>query len=90
MPKTKRVMISLPQTLLNEVDGIVSSEKKNRSEFIREAMRLYILERKKKEIRKKMQAGYREMAQINLSLANEAVEVENEANRLLEEMVTGA
>ncbi len=90
MPETKRVMISLPNNLLQEVDGIVSSDKRNRSELIREAMRLYIRERKKDEIRQKMQKGYREMGQINLDLANEAIEAENEASRLAEEMVSGA
>lgn len=90
MPKTKRVMVSVPYNLLQEVDGIVSSEKRNRSEFIREAMRLYIRERKKNEIREKMQKGYKEMGKINLDLANEALEAENEANKIAEEMVSGA
>ncbi|UMZ74881.1 CopG family ribbon-helix-helix protein [Natranaerofaba carboxydovora] len=90
MPKTKRVMISVPNNLLQEVDGIVSSEKRNRSELIREAMRLYIRERKKDEIRQMMQKGYKEMGKINLDLANEAIEAENEASRLAEEMVSGA
>ncbi len=89
MPETKRVMISVPNNLLKEVDGIVSSEKRNRSEFIREAMRLYIRERNKNEIRQMMQKGYREMGKINLDLANEAIEVENEASKLAEEMVSG-
>lgn len=90
MPKTKRVMISVPNTLLQEVDGIVSTEKRNRSEFIREAMRLYIRERKKNEIRQRMQEGYKEMAKINLDLANEAIEAENEANKIAEDLVSGA
>ncbi|HCX78987.1 MAG TPA: CopG family transcriptional regulator, partial [Firmicutes bacterium] len=33
MAQTKRIMISLPNTLLQEVDGIVSKEKVNRSYF---------------------------------------------------------
>ena len=90
MPRTKRVMVSVPNNLLQEVDGIVSSEKRNRSELIREAMRFYIRERKKNEIRQMMQKGYKEMGKINLDLANEAIEAENEASRLAEEMVSGA
>jgi len=69
MAETKRIMISLPNSLLEEVDGIVSIEKKNRSEFIREAMKLYLRERKKIQIKEKMKSGYREMSQINLNLA---------------------
>lgn len=89
MARTKRIMISLPQTLLKEVDGVVEMEKRTRSEFIREAMKLYLQERKKKQIRERMQEGYMEMARLNLTLANEAIDAENEADRLAEEMVTG-
>lgn len=89
MPRTKRIMISLPHNLLQEVDGVVEMEKRTRSEFIREAMKLYLQERRKKQIRERMQEGYMEMARLNLDLANEAISAENEADRLAEEMVTG-
>lgn len=69
MAETKRIMISLPNSLLEEVDFIVSNEKKNRSEFIREAMKLYIREKRKVEVSENMKNGYKEMSQINSSLA---------------------
>ncbi len=69
MAESKRIMISLPESLLKEVDYIVSMEKTNRSEFIREAMKLYIREKNKIELREKMKKGYQEMASINLALA---------------------
>jgi CopG family transcriptional regulator / antitoxin EndoAI len=87
--ETKRIMISLPHNLLTEVDGIVAMEKRTRSEFIREAMRLYLYERKKRQIRDRMQKGYLEMAKLNLALSNEALYAENEAGRIAEEMVSG-
>ncbi len=89
LSKTERIMISLPEHLLREVDGIVSNEQCSRSEFVRKAMKLYIEERRKRELREKMQKGYQEMASINLELANEALEAENEANQLAEELVSG-
>lgn len=89
MSETKRIMISLPDNLLIEVDGIVASEKRTRSEFIREAMRLYLQERKKRQIRETMQKGYMEMARLNLNLANEALEAENEAGLIAEQLVSG-
>ncbi len=89
MKLTKRIMISLPQNLLREVDGVVELERKTRSEFIREAMKLYLQEREKKQIRERLQEGYMEMARLNLYLANEALNAENEAGRLAEEMVSG-
>jgi CopG family transcriptional regulator/antitoxin EndoAI len=89
LPETKRIMISLPHNLLEEVDGIVASEKRTRSEFIREAMRLYLQERKKRQIRERMRKGYLEMATLNLSLSQEALEVENEAGIIGDELVSG-
>ncbi len=89
MTETKRIMISLPDNLLDEVDGIVASERRTRSEFIREAMRLYLQERKKRQIRENMQKGYMEMARLNLNLANEALEAENEAGLIAEQLVSG-
>ncbi len=90
MAQTKRIMISLPNTLLQEVDGIVNQEKINRSHLIREAMCLYIKEMKKRQIRERLQMGYVEMSKINLCLANEAVQAENEAVETIETMVSGA
>jgi len=78
VPGVRRIMISLPENLLEEVDGFASLEKRNRSEFIREAMKLYISERKRKTLREQMKKGYQEMADINLSLAVENYEVEAE------------
>ncbi|MBZ4654960.1 MAG: putative transcriptional regulator with CopG/Arc/MetJ DNA-binding domain and metal-binding domain [Peptococcaceae bacterium] len=82
MSETKRIMICLPADLLEEVDGIMTIEKKNRSEFIREAMRFYLAETKRKNLREQMRRGYLEMAQINLTLAQEAFYSELEVDIL--------
>lgn len=87
MTQVKRIMISLPDSLLAEVDGIVAAEQLNRSEFIREAMKLYIAERKRRMLREQMKKGYMEMAGINLSLAVEQHELEAEAASPFETMV---
>ena len=88
-PHTKRIMISLPDHLLREVDGIVQKEKSNRSEFIRQAMKLYLTERKRRALRETMQRGYMEMAKINLSMCNEAFQAEEEADSPLGRLVSG-
>lgn len=78
MAELKRIMISIPNTLLQEVDGIIAMEKLSRSQFVREAMRLYIEDRKKKAIRDMMRKGYQEMAVINLSLAEEGLLIDSD------------
>ncbi len=69
MAQQKKILISLSDSLLKEVDALASLQNVNRSEFIREAMKLYIRERKKVEISDRMKKGYEEMAEINLELA---------------------
>ena len=86
MTQVKRIMISLPDSLLAEVDGIVAAEQLNRSEFIREAMKLYINERKRRMLREQMKTGYLEMAGINLSLAVEQYDLEAEVTSSFEPM----
>jgi CopG family transcriptional regulator/antitoxin EndoAI len=69
LSQLKKILISLPDSLLQEVDSIVMVERTNRSEFVREAMKLYIREKRRIEMRDKMKKGYQEMAEINLKLA---------------------
>uniref|UniRef100_A0A1S2MGH4 Antitoxin n=1 Tax=Anaerobacillus isosaccharinicus TaxID=1532552 RepID=A0A1S2MGH4_9BACI len=76
---TKRITVSLPQHLLNEVDGLIKRENVNRSEFISQATKEYLREKKKRQIRETMQQGYMEMAKINLNIAAEAFLAEEEA-----------
>lgn len=76
MAETKRIMISLPHKLLAEVDRIVEEENGNRSQFVREAMQMYILERKKQILREKLKEGYQRMAALNLLLAEEGTDDE--------------
>jgi CopG family transcriptional regulator/antitoxin EndoAI len=76
--ETKRILVSLPESLLEEVDVLAAMENRNRSEFIREAMKLYIKERKKMKIRESMKKGYLEMAAINAELAELGLTADNE------------
>lgn len=68
---------------------MVQREKSNRSELIRQAMKLYLYESKKREIRETMQKGYMEMAKINLKMASEAFLAEEEADLTLDRLVSG-
>jgi CopG family transcriptional regulator/antitoxin EndoAI len=85
----RRIMISLSDNLLHEVDRVVFAERLNRSEFIREAMKFYIQERKRRTIREQMKKGYQEMAKINLALAGENFALEQEVSQLFEGRLAG-
>lgn len=85
MAELRKILISLPDNLLKEVDSIVSVEKINRSEFVREAMKLYIREKRKIEMRDKMKKGYQEMAEINIRLAEICFDADNDQQDKYEE-----
>jgi len=87
--ETKKIMISLPNNLVEEVDFIVSMEKKNRSEFVKEAMKLYIREKRKLEVSEKLKYGYLEMSKINLSFAEMGLGQDMEELNLYEVKLTG-
>jgi len=79
----KRIMISIPNSLLQEVDGFIAMEKLSRSQFVREAMRLYIEVRKRKAVRDLMRKGFQEMAVINLTLAEEGLSADVEVYEMM-------
>jgi len=67
----KKVVVAVPSKLLEEVDKAAQMEKISRSEVVRQALRLYLDEKKRKMLREEMIRGYKEMAKINLNLALE-------------------
>jgi CopG family transcriptional regulator/antitoxin EndoAI len=79
LPASKRIIITVPENLLSEMDTITTVESKNRSEIVREAIRFYLRERKKNLTREQMKKGYLEMAELNLNLASESYGLEEEA-----------
>lgn len=78
MSGLRKIVVSVPDSLLKEVDTIVSSEHKTRSQLIREAMKLYVEHKRKRNLRDVMKKGYKEMAEINLKLAEMCFEVDSE------------
>jgi CopG family transcriptional regulator/antitoxin EndoAI len=88
LPASKRIIVTVSESLLSEVDDITALESKNRSEIVREAIRFYLGERKKILLREQMKKGYMEMSEINLSIASQSVTVEEEAlDNCLEKLV---
>ncbi len=78
MPTSKRIIISISDMLLSEVDSFTVLEKRNRSEIVREAIKFYLEERKKELMIEQMKKGYLEMAPINLTIATESSSLEEE------------
>ena len=78
MPTSKRIIISISDMLLSEVDSFTVLEKRNRSEIVRDAIKFYLEERKKELMIEQMKKGYLEMAPINLTIACESSSLEED------------
>lgn len=71
MAASRRITVSVPDHLLQEVDGLAAMDRSERNKLILEAVRAYVEERKKRDIRDQLKRGYVEMARLNLTLAEE-------------------
>ncbi len=87
MPASKRIVVTLPENLLFEMDSLTVSERKNRSEIIREAIRLYLGERRRLQFREQMKKGYLEMAEINLGIVCENIGEEEALVNCIEKLL---
>jgi len=74
LAQKKRIVVCVPNKLLKEVDQVVREGNGNRSQFIREAVQMYILHRKRVALREQLKKGYQTMAAINLLLAEEGTD----------------
>ncbi|MFT8873110.1 MAG: antitoxin [Sporolactobacillus sp.] len=88
-PNLREIVLSLPQHVLNEIDGVASRDQVNRTELLHRAIRMYLRERNKGNVRELMRQGYREMAKINLNIASEAFLAEEEAETVMLRSVSG-
>ncbi|OQB13236.1 MAG: nickel responsive regulator [Firmicutes bacterium ADurb.Bin193] len=77
MAESKRILVSLPNTLLDEVDAFVNRCGMSRSRLIREAIGEYVSHRKRLERDEKLIEGYQLMARINLKWAEMCFEADN-------------
>lgn len=76
MAQAKRIMVSLPDSLLQEVDGIVRHETGTRSAFIREAVRMLVEERQRRERFEKYRVSYEQVGPLNRRLAEDGLQAD--------------
>jgi CopG family transcriptional regulator/antitoxin EndoAI len=62
-------VVNLSETLYNEFNEALKKDCKKRSEFIEEAVILYIEEKKRLSFIEQMKKGYNDMAQLNLEMS---------------------
>jgi len=72
MSKAKKITVSLPENLMNEFNRMLLEDTMSRSDFIREAISVYIRERR--QYFEKVKNGYLEMAALNIEISEMCVE----------------
>ena len=73
MSEMKKIILSLPEELLETVDDQLKYEEISRRDGIRRALGLALEQAKKDRIRARMKQGYQEMGLLNMELAEEAL-----------------
>ena len=82
MSSSKKLVVNLTETLNTEFNEALKEDNKKKSQFIRDAIILYIEERKRLEYIDNMKKGYLEMAQINQDISE--MSCTDDLNRLVE------
>lgn len=85
----RKISVTLPDLLLEEVDALASSINRSRSELIALALKKYLNEKKSVELKKQLKKGYLEMGDINLSIAEESLLSDESACKIYEEFIIG-
>lgn len=89
MAERKRINITVPITMLKEIDRMVGGGRGSRNQLVLEAMKRYLSVRRHR-LRESLRTGYEEMAPINLALAEEGLLAENESHFLAVSRPAGA
>ena len=69
MPQNSKVLLTLPQELLHQVDSYCEQALISRSEFIRQSVKQMLLYQHNMKMRDQMRSGYLQMAAINTEWA---------------------
>ncbi|MFW6294355.1 MAG: CopG family transcriptional regulator [Halanaerobium sp.] len=73
LSKFKKLKIELPEYLIEEIELYCKQNNEKKSQFLSQAVKLYLRERKKEEVRSHLRDGYKKMAGLNQQLADEGL-----------------
>lgn len=74
----KKILITMPEALLSEVDQLSSEENMSRSKWIRESVAGSVKAKRREKTAKALKEGYIAMGKLNVRLAEESVIADNE------------
>ena len=83
------ITIKLSRELADRLEILLQAEELDRDELVMQALQHYLTERQNKVLRQHLEQGYLEMAEINLGMACECFELEQEADSVVVKIVKG-
>lgn len=86
-PAQRTISVTLPDLLLEEADMLASSLNRSRSELIAIALKQYLSERKRIELKQQLKKGYLEMGDLNLSIAEDSLVSDESAYEIYEKFL---
>ena len=78
MAEQKKVLISVPASLLEQLDDTARKNGSSRNEAVRSAIREYVAQKRRQEIAVRLKEGYAAMAAINSEWAAMCFEADSE------------
>lgn len=84
----RTISVTLPDLLVEEVDNLATADNRSRSEVIKLAIRQYVSEKRKIELKEQMKRGYLEMGDINLEIAENSLLSDESAYEIYEEFLS--
>ena len=72
----RKLKVELPIYLVEEIERYCRDNNKQRNTFLNQAVKFYLRELKKEEVRNHLKDGYKKMAGLNQQLADEGLSSE--------------
>lgn len=85
MARSKKILISLPDTLADKIGAIALEDGISRNALIRNVLEGYCDKRKRSDIEKELTEGYRAMASVNREWAELCLNADNSQQDYYEE-----
>lgn len=82
MDEQRQITICLPARLLQAIDSAAQAEHLSRNACMERALAWYLVNIHRREVFSQMRQGYREMAGLNLTLAEESLPLECECESM--------
>ncbi len=84
----RTISVTLPDLLVEEVDNLAAADNRSRSEVIKLAVKKFVSEKRRIELKEQMKRGYLEMGDINLEIAENSLLSDESAYEIYEEFLS--